>query len=69
MHTARAPSVLDLTKEALCVAGHHCFRHLGQAVFDGPVRQESSDRDGSADALAVLALGGDVPCFEAAAMG
>ncbi len=34
-----------------------------------PVRQEILDRDGFADALAVLDLGYDVPRFEPVAMG
>ncbi|MGW0538305.1 hypothetical protein [Streptomyces sp. NPDC003032] len=70
VHTARVLSVLDPAKETLCAAGRYCFRHSEQAVLDGmPVRQEIFDRDGSADALAVLDLGDDVPRFEAVAMG
>ncbi|MEV7960287.1 hypothetical protein [Streptomyces sp. NPDC088141] len=70
VHTARVLSVLDPAKETLCVAGHYHFRHSERAVLDGmPVRQEILDRDGSADALAVLDLGGSAPYFEAVAMG
>ncbi|WP_434598231.1 hypothetical protein [Streptomyces sp. A5-4] len=70
VHTARVLSVLDPAKGTLCVAGRYHFRHSEQAVLDGmPVRQEILDRDGSADALAVLDLGDDVPRFEAVAMG
>ncbi|MGW0576369.1 hypothetical protein ACWD25_10445 [Streptomyces sp. NPDC002920] len=71
VHTARVLSVLDPAQETLCVAGHYHFRHSEQAVLEEmPVRQEILDRDGSADALAVLdLLGDDVPRFEAVAMG
>ncbi|WP_171059983.1 hypothetical protein [Streptomyces montanus] len=70
VHTARVLSALDPAKETLCVAGHYHFRHSEQAVLDGmPVHQEILDRDGSADALAVLDLDDDVPRFEAVAMG
>lgn len=70
VHTARVLSVLDPAKETLCVAGHYHFRHSEQAVPDGmPARQEILDRDSSADALAVLDLGDDVPRFKAVAMG
>ncbi|MFE0138752.1 hypothetical protein ACFWY6_45555 [Streptomyces sp. NPDC059037] len=70
VHTARVLSVLDPAQETLCAAGRYCFRHSEQALLDGmPVRQEIFDRDGSADAMAVLDLGDDVPRFEAVAMG
>ncbi|MER6519984.1 hypothetical protein ABT246_24410 [Streptomyces sp. NPDC001553] len=62
--------MLDPAKGTLYVAGPHRFRYAEQAVLDGmPVRQEILDRDGSADAPAVLDLGDDVPHFEAVAMG
>ncbi|WP_328791418.1 MULTISPECIES: hypothetical protein [unclassified Streptomyces] len=62
-------SVLDPAKETLCGAGHTPPRHSERAVLDGmPVRQEGLDQSGSADALAVLGLGDDVPRFEAEAM-
>ncbi|MFF8917461.1 hypothetical protein ACF08M_30175 [Streptomyces sp. NPDC015032] len=67
VHTERVLSVLDPDKEALCVAGHYHFRHSERAVLNGvPVRLEILDRDGSADALAVLDLSGSAPCFEGA---
>ncbi|MFC8125429.1 hypothetical protein [Streptomyces sp. NPDC057302] len=70
VHAARVLSVLDPAKETLCAAGRDCFRHWEQALLDGmPVRQEIFDRDGSADAMAVLDLGDDVPRFEAVVMG
>ncbi|WP_405775858.1 hypothetical protein [Streptomyces sp. NBC_01538] len=70
VHTSRVLSVLNPAQETLCVAGHYHFPHSEQAVLDGmPVRQEILDRDSSADALAVLDLGDDVPRFESVAMG
>ncbi|WP_433855215.1 hypothetical protein [Streptomyces kronopolitis] len=70
VHTARVLSALDPAKGTLSVAGYYHFRHSERSVLDGiQVRQEILDRDGSADALAVLDLGDDVPRFEAVAMG
>ena len=70
VHTAPVLSVLDPVKETLCVAGHYHFRHSEQAMLDGMlVRQEVLNRSASADALAVLDLGDDVPRFETVAMG
>lgn len=69
VHHARVLSVLDPVKETLRGAGHAPPRHSEQAVLDGmSVRQEVLDQSGTADALAVLGLGDDVPRFEAEAM-
>ncbi|MGO4462966.1 hypothetical protein AB4039_37655 [Streptomyces sp. M-16] len=67
--TTRECSRLDPAKETLRGAGHTPPRHSEQAVLDAmSVRQEGLDQSGSADALAVLDLGDDVPRFEAEAM-
>ncbi|UQA91379.1 hypothetical protein [Streptomyces halobius] len=67
---AELPTDEHPAKGTPCVAGHYHFRHSKRSVLDGiQVRQEILDRDGPADALAVLDLGDDVPRFEAVAMG
>ncbi|MFG2684197.1 hypothetical protein [Streptomyces sp. NPDC048392] len=69
VHIERVLSVLDPAKETVCCRAPP-LPALGAAVLDGmPVRQEILDRDGSADALAVLDLGDDASRFEAVAMG